>query len=695
METHSTACISLDSDLLLYNYGIRLRTPLEKKTLNRVLHFRRMELRQQITGMETRANKILDQSLFSNHDETYIMNRIRGVQHYEVDEEAPIITQAKSATKRKNKIAQEEASKSAADGALKKGKRKPKVDLNQFRLGANKPKLLDEDDFDDKLKDRAQNRDESNIAELRWKIVTKKKELEDLKKDIHILGSWDLLYEPSDLYTDGRKKMQIEMLQDVVFALKQEYNKEFERFQRFKDDQIFAIQERSNRITEILEDLKREEELFHPRTHPLETPASILEVKPEEVTVQKYLTAEERAVEDEKHRIEQERLKALEGDNVGQRGIKNMLGGTYELKKNKGIMEETLEREEWMSKPIEDMTEDEKLKFKEFQQREKELQEEKDKKRKAWDQELKKNRIEIEEICFKFEDELKKIHKKRLYYDMRVYEQELYIIRLTLMLHENKEIKQEAALIAEKKDKLEQELVESKNTINNFQRMYEDFDSEFKASSAIAEQEKGLRDLFPNAPFRQILAFVRNGGKAANRARGFRGQTEENTLEQEALALLCKLDPYIIVDENAVKAKFEQENVKEEYSYDRDKIVNLTPGEFDTLVQERENRNKIDKERKGMEQEIANLSAHKEFCEINANDLEEAYEDIKASHTEIESRMEKLKYNFEAVVYMLQGQVEVAQAPVATDYKDAILVKTGVIEDENKKVVQEGNTNVK
>lgn len=56
--------------------------------------------------------------------------------------------------------------------------------------------------------------------------------------------------------------------------------------------------------------------------------------------------------------------------------------------------------------------------------------------------------------------------------------------------------------------------------------------------------------------------------------------------------------------------------------------------------------------------------------------------------------MIKLKYNFELLVYLLQGQVEVEQAPVATDYKDAILIKSKVIEKENEEVVNRGNKNV-
>lgn len=37
-------------------------------------------------------------------------------------------------------------------------------------------------------------------------------------------------------------------------------------------------------------------------------------------------------------------------------------------------------------------------------------------------------------------------------------------------------------------------------------------------------------------------------------------------------------------------------------------------------------------------------------------------------------RIQKIKYNFETIIYIKQGWVEVPQLPVATDYKDAILV---------------------
>jgi hypothetical protein len=54
-----------------------------------------------------------------------------------------------------------------------------------------------------------------------------------------------------------------------------------------------------------------------------------------------------------------------------------------------------LVREDWMNKPQEQMSDEEKFKFKEFLQKEKEF---KDKQRKAWEQDLKKIKSEIVEI---------------------------------------------------------------------------------------------------------------------------------------------------------------------------------------------------------------------------------------------------------------------------------------------------------
>jgi hypothetical protein len=58
-----------------------------------------------------------------------------------------------------------------------------------------------------------------------------------------------------------------------------------------------------------------------------------------------------------------------------------MMGGTLEVAKE-NLLNEVLEREEWMSKPADEMTDDEKIKLKEFELKVAKMNEEKEKVRK-------------------------------------------------------------------------------------------------------------------------------------------------------------------------------------------------------------------------------------------------------------------------------------------------------------------------
>lgn len=75
-----------------------------------------------------------------------------------------------------------------------------------------------------------------------------------------------------------------------------------------------------------------------------------------------------------------------------------MMGGTLEEKKENPL-DEGLEMEEWMSKPLEEMNEEERVRFKEFEVKKLRLEEEKEKIRKNLENELKKLKSDINEIC--------------------------------------------------------------------------------------------------------------------------------------------------------------------------------------------------------------------------------------------------------------------------------------------------------
>ena len=129
------------------------------------------------------------------------------------------------------------------------------------------------------------------------------------------------------------------------------------------------------------------------------------------------------------------------------------MGGTeLNLKKEKNLMDQELIREDWMNKPVDEMSDDEKARLKEFEQKEKEF---KEKQKKAWEQDLKKIKSEIIDIQLRFEEKLLTLFKKKLFIDVRVLEQELYLIRLVIMLHDGKETRFDEKKYREEMQKLE------------------------------------------------------------------------------------------------------------------------------------------------------------------------------------------------------------------------------------------------
>jgi hypothetical protein len=151
-----------------------------------------------------------------------------------------------------------------------------------------------------------------------------------------------------------------------------------------------------------------------------------------------------------------------------------MMGGTeLNLKKDKGSLDQELVREDWMNKPVDDMSEEERTKFKEFEQKEKEF---KDKQKKAWEQDLKKIKGEIIEIQLRFEERLLTLFKKKLFIDVRVLEQELYLIRLVIMLHDAKETRLDEKKYRDEMIRLEDEKALKEDMINYFKEFSQDLD---------------------------------------------------------------------------------------------------------------------------------------------------------------------------------------------------------------------------
>jgi len=163
-----------------------------------------------------------------------------------------------------------------------------------------------------------------------------------------------------------------------------------------------------------------------------------------------------------------------------------MGGNELIMKKEKNKLEEELVREDWMNKPENEMTEDEKTRLREFEQRVKDSIE---KQKKQWEVNLKRVKAEIVEIKAKFEESLLSLYKKRIFFDARIYEQELYIVRLTSFLHDVKATKENVITFADENEVSQKKFEEKRNFLHICIDKQNEFDSKIKSDSGISLQE--------------------------------------------------------------------------------------------------------------------------------------------------------------------------------------------------------------
>ena len=76
-------------------------------------------------------------------------------------------------------------------------------------------------------KNKVQQLEIKGMEEMHWKVSFERHPLDQFKERINEANVMELLYEPYELYTDVRKRNQIELIKAAVFELKRDFNKEF------------------------------------------------------------------------------------------------------------------------------------------------------------------------------------------------------------------------------------------------------------------------------------------------------------------------------------------------------------------------------------------------------------------------------------------------------------------------------------
>ena len=240
------------------------------------------------------------------------------------------------------------------------------------------------------------------------------------------------LYDPSALYPPRRKMTQLALLKMTTREVKRAFNVEFAEMEAEKQKFLDKIGGINSRIADIRLELKGHTDdagpLFEPIASPLERENYVLSVEDDEISAEKWLSAEERAALEAAEEAERERIRAKGANPPEDRALKDMMGGRLEKAEEGGVPDE-LPKPDWMVEiPKEEWNDEQKKQGREFENKAKVYREELAKRRAALAIELARSHEESAETVTKFDEQLWEFLLRRNAVDARLAQMEADII---------------------------------------------------------------------------------------------------------------------------------------------------------------------------------------------------------------------------------------------------------------------------
>ncbi|XP_056430962.1 cilia- and flagella-associated protein 43 isoform X2 [Hyla sarda] len=452
-------------------------------------------------------------------------------------------------------------------------------------------------------------------------------------------GDTSNLYSQLEMHSREEKINQIILLQDIIYNVKTSFNKEFEVVYRQKEQEVTRVNERNQRIYEIMSELNIQEKLLEPKFTDNEKPERALTVDDSEIKVEKYLTPEQKAkVELQAKQKEEERLAAQE-DNAKQRALNDMMGGVLEVKKE-DILRMEVTQPGFLSKAETEWTEEEKKQFKEYDKKFKELNEEKEKYRKILEAEMKKIQVSIMETTLAFDEILTKLFEKKVHCEMVIYQNQTSDLVKTF-----------------------------KAAVESFRESYDDLVAEDKLL------DRGFKKEFSDVQAHHVDQLYKLYKKRP-RVQRLRTQTESEV-------------PF--GDRPGSAKAHNDSNVQLMKAMDElDDPVHMPEG-LDLAIWERfclARRSKMEYEQQVKRKALV-LAEMQEFLHKRIEEDERTRQDIEDIMQELNIlRNAKMKFQLDLTVQFIlkQGQVEVENSDLIPNYTDAILLHRSVIEDLNSNI---------
>ncbi|XP_032047114.1 cilia- and flagella-associated protein 43 [Aythya fuligula] len=494
-------------------------------------------------------------------------------------------------------------------------------------------------------------------------------------------GDTSVLYHQLDLHSREQKVNQIVLLKDIIYKVKTAFNKEFDIVARQKEQEIARVKERNLRIQEILAQLDLQVEVWEPGLTDDEMPEQVLTVQDSEIKAEKYLTPQERERAEMLAKLEMERrLTAL--DNERLRALNDMMGGVLEVQKE-DILKINIPPPPFISKPELEWSDQEVIIFREYEEKVKELNEEKEKRRRSLENEWKKLEASIQETTHNFDETVCKLFERKVTLEMVIYQEELKIVNLiySLLLDEEldtreaglqhffmkkqKENVNVTEIIQNTKEKIEFHSDAYENAIAEDKNLESDFSMDFAdVPEDLLDELLQLYKCRPRTPVRKMLPYT------ANPYRNCSASTEDY---KDILTCLTK-------------AMDELDNPKHMPD-------GLDPSIWEQFCQAR--RNKMESEQL-VKWKALNLAEMQAFLQRRMDDDQKIKSDIEYISQELIWLQEKkMKFHLDLTFQFLlkQGQVELEITEIP-DYTNAILINRSVVEELNSSITVQGEKKI-
>ncbi|XP_039590411.1 cilia- and flagella-associated protein 43 [Polypterus senegalus] len=479
------------------------------------------------------------------------------------------------------------------------------------------------------------------------------------------------LYSQFVLNTKEQKINQVILLKDVIYRIKESFNKEFDAVYKQKEQEINRVLDKNQRILEIMADLDIQDTLWEPQLSEYEKPERVFIVEDSEVKVEKFLTPEQKLKEEEKAKLEEQRRLLDKGDQARERALDDMMDGMLEVK-TEDVLKIEIPRPEFASQPEDHWTEDERKQFKEYEKKVKELAEEREKYRKILEAEMKKLQGSIKDTTQAFDDTLAKLFEKKVKCEMMVYQEELKISHLVFSVLIEEELhnhETELNYLLEKtkemKNRSAEEVKQCKEQVDAFRETYDNCVAEDKLL------DRGFRKEFTDVHAHMVDQLYKLY-KRRPRVQTIRTQAETNPFGDRpgsAQAVSEALSHLM----SAMDELDAPENIPED----------LGLPVWERFCLSRRTKVKSEQEVKRKALTLAEMQAflHKRMEEDEQN--RQAIENIVENLNVLRDVKVQFQLNLMVQILLKQGQVEVDSDSFITDYSDSVLLHRSVVEDLN------------